>query len=82
MSDHDKPKLNHFFVDAKKFETESTALTGAEIKAKANVPATYQLFLEEEDDKPDRLISDGESVNLEGKPKHFVAVPPATFGAK
>ena len=47
MSHPEKPKLNHFFVDAKKFETESTALTGAEIKAKANVPATYQLFLEE-----------------------------------
>jgi len=77
MSEH-----NHFFVDAKRYDTDRTALTGAEIKAKANVRADYQLFLEEEGDKPDRPISDGESVNLEHEPKHFYAVPPATFGAK
>jgi hypothetical protein len=81
MSEHEKPKLNHFFVDAKKYETDHTALTGAEIKAQASVAATYQLFLEEEGDKPDRLISDGESINLEHGAKHFFAVPPATFGA-
>jgi hypothetical protein len=74
--------MNHFFVDAKRINTESTALTGAEIKVKADVPATYQLFLEEEGDAPDKPISDSESVNLEHKPKHFYAVPPATFGAK
>ncbi len=74
--------MNHFFVDAKRFETEQTALTGAQIKAQANVTPTYQLFLEEEGDAPDKPISDGESVNLEHKPKHFYAVPPATFGGK
>lgn len=82
MSEHEKAKQNHFFVDAKKYETDSTALTGAQIKAQANVAATYQLFLEEKGDAPDRPISDGESVNLEHEPKHFYAVPPATFGAK
>ena len=46
----------------------------------ATVPANYQLFLEEEGDKPDKAISDSESVSLEGHPKHFFAVPPATFG--
>ena len=25
MSEHEKPKLNHFFVDAKKYETDHTA---------------------------------------------------------
>lgn len=73
---------NLFFVDAKPYETDQTALTGAQIKAKAGVPAQYQLFLEEEGDRPDRAISDGESVNLQGEPKHFFAVPPATFGAQ
>lgn len=83
MNEHEKKRRNHFFVDAKRYETDQTALTGAEIKAIAGVTATYQLFLEEVGDQPDRAISDGESVNLEDehKPKHFYAVPPATFGA-
>lgn len=83
MSEHEhRQHDNKFFVDAKPFETDQTALTGAQIKARAGVPAEYQLFLEEEGDKPDRAISDGESINLQGEPKHFFAVPPATFGAK
>ncbi len=81
MSEHEKQKTNHFFVDAKKYETDHTALTGAEIKAIAGVSPTYQLFLEEEGEKPDRAISDGEAINLEHGTKHFFAVPPATFGA-
>ena len=46
------------------------------------VTATYQLYLEEDGDTPDRAISDGESVDLRGKVKHFFAVPPATFGLR
>jgi hypothetical protein len=82
MTEPEKSKLNKFFVDAKPFETPETALTGQQIKARAGVPPTYQLFLEEEGDRPDRAISDGESVSLEGEPKHFFAVPPATFGER
>ena len=74
-------ELNHFFVDAKKYETDQTALTGMEIKVKASVAANYQLFLEEEGDEPDKAIPDGEAVNLTERVKHFFAVPPATFGA-
>lgn len=81
MSEDKKPKENHFFVDAKKYETDKAALTGAEIKAIAAVPAAYQLFLEEQGDDPDRAISDGESIEIRHKTKHFYAVPPATFGA-
>jgi hypothetical protein len=77
----EEPKLNHFFVDAKKYEIAQAALTGAQIKAIAGVPANYQLFLEEEGDRPDRAIADGEAVNLTDKVRHFFAVPPATFGA-
>ena len=78
MTEH--AKVNHFFVDAKKFETDKKYLTGAEIKAQADVPPEYQLFLEEEGDTPDKAISDSETVDLEGRIKHFFAVPPATFG--
>jgi hypothetical protein len=72
--------LHPFFVDAKRYETAKTALTGAEIKAIANVASNYQLFLEEEGDKPDKGIGDGEAVGVTERIKHFFAVPPATFG--
>ncbi|ODU67328.1 MAG: hypothetical protein ABT11_20415 [Novosphingobium sp. SCN 66-18] len=79
MSSH-KPPNYHFFVDNKKFDTDQTALNGQEIKAIASVPGEYQLFLEEHGDDPDRIISDGEYISMENPPKHFYAVPPATFG--
>jgi hypothetical protein len=75
-----KSAHNHFFVDNKQYETDATALNGLEIKTIAAVPANYQLFLEEHGTAPDRAISDAESVNVESPPKHFYAVPPATFG--
>lgn len=78
MAEAEKP--HPFFVDAKRYESAKSALTGAEIKAIANVSANYQLFLEEEGDRPDKGISDGESVNIVERVKHFFAVPPATFG--
>jgi hypothetical protein len=78
MTEH--PKHYRFFVDAKQYETDKKYVSGAEIKNQAAVDATYQLFLEEEGDTPDRPISDGETVDLEGREKHFFAVPPATFG--
>lgn len=71
----------HFFVDAKKYETEKSSLTGLELKNIAGIPDNYQLYLEEEGDTPDRAISDGEAVSLDHHgTKHFFAVPPATFG--
>lgn len=71
----------HFFVDAKKYETDKANLTGLEIKNMAGVPGNYQLYLEEEGNTPDRAISDSESVILDhDHEKHFFAVPPATFG--
>ena len=73
-------KQYHFFVDGKQYETDKKQLNGADIKNKASVPAGYQLFLEEEGDTPDKPISDGDTVDLEGREKHFFAVPPATFG--
>lgn len=73
-----------FFVDANRFTTESMSLTAAQIKAQAGVTPNYQLFLEEEGDRPDKPMSDGERVEMkEGeKTRHFYAVPPATFGTQ
>jgi hypothetical protein len=79
MPETDK-SLHPFFVDAKRYENAKTALTGAEIKAIANVAPNYQLFLEEEGDRPDKGIGDGEAVGITERVKHFFAVPPATFG--
>lgn len=76
-----KPTAYHFFVDAKQYETNKSALSGLEIKNIAGVPGNYQLFLEEEGDTPDRAISDADTVVLDHREKHFFAVPPATFGA-
>lgn len=56
-------------------------MKGAEIKALATVAGNYQLFLEEPGNAPDRVISDGEDLMLDGPPKHFYSVPPATFGS-
>ena len=81
MAEHKHTKKKyHFFVDAKRYETDDESLTGAAIKNIAGVQATYQLFEEEQGDEPDKAISDAESINLGGKVKHFYAVPPATFG--
>ncbi|WP_207004740.1 multiubiquitin domain-containing protein [Trinickia mobilis] len=70
----------HFFVDGKPYATEKTYLSGLEIKNIAGVAGNYQLYLEEQGDTPDRAISDGETVPMDHKEKHFFAVPPATFG--
>jgi hypothetical protein len=80
MPEDEHKKKYHFFVDAKRYETDDESLTGAAIKKIAGIEATYQLFEEEEGDTPDKPISDPESVNLGGRIKHFYAVPPATFG--
>jgi hypothetical protein len=80
MTEHPKPRQYFFFVDAKKYETNETSLTGTAIKKIGGVDPTYQLFLEEEGDTPDKPVADSENVHMDGKEKHFFAVPPATFG--
>jgi hypothetical protein len=74
-------KKYEYFVDAKKYETDQTAMTGAQIKASAAVNPAYQLFLEEEGDTPDKPIADSEVVEMANHIRHFYAVPPATFGS-
>ena len=70
----------HFFMDGKRIENDKKHLTGAEIKAKAGVDPAFAIFEEGPGHSPDRAISDGDTVNLEGQTKHFFSVPPATFG--
>jgi len=72
-----------FFVGKDRFETHRHELTGAEIKAmEPDWQAGYALELEGQDDEPDRVIGDDEIVRLhKHHPLHFIAVPPATFGA-
>ncbi|TYO63646.1 hypothetical protein FXV83_26060 [Bradyrhizobium hipponense] len=40
-------KWLHFFVNERKFETDRSSVSGADIKRIAGIDATYQLFLEE-----------------------------------
>ena len=79
MSEEAKKNKYDYYVDAKRYETDQTALTGAQIKASASVNPSYQLFLEEQGDHPDKAVPDSEVVDMRHDP-HFYAVPPATFG--
>jgi len=77
---HEKHKY-HYFVDGVEYETDESHVTGALIKVK--LPESkrgYALYLEGNKNHPDTLINDDTSVSLEGEPKHFYTVPPASFG--
>jgi hypothetical protein len=69
------------FIDAVKYVVGKTSMTGAEIKALARIDAQYQLFLEEQGDRPDKAIADHEAVAIR-QDMHFYAIPPATMGWK
>lgn len=79
MTDDPTLKINVFWMDARRYESTETALTGAQIKAAGNCSPGYQLFLEEEDNKPDRGICDGEAIRIDGRVLHFWAAPLATM---
>jgi hypothetical protein len=84
VTEEDKTHKQQYtlFIDGQVHHTDQQSVTGAYIKQLGGIPAAYQLFLEEEGDTADRAISDQDGISLEhGKPKHFFAVPPATFGA-
>src|SRR5690242_17536927 len=56
----------HYFVDAKKYDTDQASISGAEIKAKIpDFNPAYQLFLEGHGGQPDRLISDADTISLD-----------------
>jgi hypothetical protein len=77
-------KKFHFFVDNKKYETDKSSLTGADIKAMiAGFNPAYQLYLEVSGAGEDRPVADSEAISLDPAGhgvRKFYTVPPATFG--
>ncbi len=78
---HDEKVKYFFFLDGKKYESNTSSITGAEVRAKLPPEkADYAIYLEEHGKEPDKKISDGETFSLEKKEPHFYSVPPANFG--
>ena len=79
--EHDKKVKYFFFLDGKKYESDPSSITGAEVRAKLPPEkAGYAIYLEEHGNEPDKQITDGETFSLEKKEPHFYSVPPANFG--
>lgn len=75
MNEH--MKEHHLYIDGKRYEADKPSLTGAQLKEIANIPPAYQLYMEEEGDRPDKKIADDESVELKHgeHTRHFFAEP-------
>lgn len=78
-----------FFIDGHKIDVKQDRLTGSAIKelghkVDANINVGDELVLEGTGHDKDRLIGDGETVDLthgHGQgPKHFATRPRTTFG--
>ncbi len=71
-----------FMVNEKPLESEQPVLTGAQIKALAQIDPSFGLFIEGRGQQPDQQIADSQSVDLRqpGRERFYTA-PPATFGA-
>lgn len=82
MSEEESKKEYFYFVDHVKYETAQGSLTGSQIKAAIpNFNPSYSLYLEEQGDKPDLLVSNDQVVSLNSHPpRMFYTAPPATFG--
>jgi len=80
---HDEKKVEYVFIlDDKKYETKSSSITGADVRAKLPPDkAGYAIFLESHGSDPDKQITDSESFSLEKHELCFYSVPPATFGS-
>lgn len=70
-----------FTVDDKHLESDVPVLTGAQIKARAGIDASFGLFIEGHGKGSDEQINDDQAVDL-SKPgrEKFYAVPAATYG--
>jgi|KBSSwiS6_1023812.scaffolds.fasta_scaffold33680_2 hypothetical protein len=80
-SKHDKDRKYNYFVDGEKFEADDSTITGALIKLKLpESKRSYQLYLEGHGNEPNELVNDNTIVSLDKGAKHFISVPPATFG--
>jgi hypothetical protein len=75
-----KANKYHYFVDDRKYEADSSTTTGAQIKAALpDFDPNYQLVMEGRGSDADKVIADGDSVDLTHSPR-FYTVPPANFG--
>ena len=75
----------HFFVGDKRYDTDKSSLTGAQIKAMAGAESGDGLLLEGHGNHPDEVIEDGQVVDIhpgEGGVKRFRLEPAATFGVQ
>ena len=78
-SQHEVSKEVVIHIDNVQHKVSVNGMTGAQLKALAGKDASYQLFLEEQGNDPDRLINDTQSITLKNG-MHFYTVPPATLG--
>lgn len=79
--EHPAPKVKYsYFLDGTKIDTDSSSITGAEVRAKLPPEKSgYALYLEGHGNDPDKLVNDADSFSLDKKLR-FYSVPPATFG--
>jgi CRISPR/Cas system-associated exonuclease Cas4 (RecB family) len=75
-------KVKYFFsLDGKKYESDTSSINGADVRAKLPPEkAGYAIYLEAHGNEPDKQITDTQSFSLEEHPLCFYSVPPATFG--
>jgi hypothetical protein len=75
-------KQYKFKVNDMEFAVDEPTITGAQIRQIAQIPPSYQLFLEiHGDSKEDRQIGNDDVVNLAAPGiEKLYTVPPATFG--
>jgi hypothetical protein len=70
-----------FFLDNTKYESDSSSITGADVRAKLPPEkAGYAIYQESHGNDPDLLVADAAGFSLEKTPLHFYSVPPANFG--
>ena len=71
----DKPDKKYVIhVDRKKYDLDDSPLTGAEIRQLAGLGSDVDLYLEQHGEADDRVISDGDSVDLKNG-MHFFSTP-------
>ncbi|MDB6059496.1 MAG: hypothetical protein JWO95_3340 [Verrucomicrobiales bacterium] len=76
-----KKKKYLFFLDGAQHETDSSSISGADVRAKLSPEkAGYAIYLESHGKDPDKQVSDAEAFSLEKMPLRFYSVPPANFG--
>ena len=75
-------KKYKILIDQKPFEVEEQFITGAQVKAKVGVPATYGVWLKINGPDPDKEIADNEQVDLAlpGREHFFTGAKTTTEG--